>query len=67
MKRARWGLLAALLATVTAVSALATDAGARSSGPQASTATIKVGIVYSRSGAFTAYGARVPLGPASGD
>jgi branched-chain amino acid transport system substrate-binding protein len=62
MKRARGGLLAALVATVTAVSALATDAGARSGQQQASTATIKIGIVYSRTGPLAAYGAQYASG-----
>lgn len=58
MKRARLQIGAALTAAVALMAGVATDAGARSSGDQASAATINVGIVYSRTGPLAAYGAQ---------
>ena len=54
----RWNVLAALTAGAALLAALATGAQARSETPDGASAhTIKVGIVYSRTGAFAAYGA----------
>lgn len=58
MKRAGWRVAAVLAAGVALVSGLASNAGARSNGEQRATATIKIGIVYSRTGALAAYGAQ---------
>lgn len=58
MKRAGLQVLAALTAALAMVAAVATDAGARSSNEQATAATIKVGIIYSRTGPLAAYGAQ---------
>src|SRR4029453_10885800 len=58
MKRAGWRVAAVLAAGVALVSGLASNAGARPSGDQRAAATIKVGIIYSRTGGFAAYGAQ---------
>jgi branched-chain amino acid transport system substrate-binding protein len=57
MKRAGWQVVAVLTAALALLAAIATDAGARSSNEQATAGTVKVGIVYSRTGAFAEYGA----------
>ena len=62
MKRAGWRVAAVLAVAVALVSALASTAGARSSGEQRAAATIKIGIVYSRTGALAAYGAQYVSG-----
>ena len=59
MKRSRWKTLAglaALAAVVTAIGGTAAPASARTDGPAASNATIKVGVIYSRTGLLSAYG-----------
>lgn len=62
MKRGGWQAAAALTAAVAMVAAFATSAGARPGGEQRASATIKVGIVYSRTGALAAYGAQYVSG-----
>jgi branched-chain amino acid transport system substrate-binding protein len=61
MKRSRWKTLVAF-ATVSAVLAsiggTASPADARTDGPAASNATIRVGVIYSRTGLLSAYGAQ---------
>jgi branched-chain amino acid transport system substrate-binding protein len=62
MKRAGWRVAAVLAAGIALVSGLASNAGARPSGDQRATATIRVGIVYSRTGPLAAYGAQYVSG-----
>jgi branched-chain amino acid transport system substrate-binding protein len=58
MHRARWKALAVLAAAVTLLAAAATTANAKtSSGTKASADPYKIGIVYSRTGLLSAYGA----------
>jgi branched-chain amino acid transport system substrate-binding protein len=61
MKHSRWKTLVGL-ATVTAVLAgiggAASRADARTDGPATSNATIRVGVIYSRTGLLSAYGAQ---------
>ena len=62
MKRAGRRVATVLAVAVALVSALASTAGARSGGEQRAAATIKIGIVYSRTGALAAYGAQYASG-----
>jgi branched-chain amino acid transport system substrate-binding protein len=58
MHRARWKAVAVLAAAVTLLAAAATTANAKiSSGTKASADPYKIGIVYSRTGLLSAYGA----------
>ena len=58
MKRQVWRVAATLTAALALLAGVATDAGAARSGSERATATIKVGIIYSRTGALAAYGAQ---------
>lgn len=58
MKRAGWRVAVVFVAAVALLSAFAATAGARPGGEQRATATVKVGIVYSRTGPLAAYGAQ---------
>src|SRR5688500_10266024 len=61
MKRSRWKTLvafASVAAVLASIGGTASPADARTDGPTASNATIRVGVVYSRTGLLSAYGAQ---------
>lgn len=57
MRRTGWQVAATLVAALVLVTAFAADAGARSDHRQAQAGTVKIGIIYSRTGPLSAYGA----------
>ena len=65
MKRSRWKTLVGLAGVAVALAGIggtASPAEARTDGPAASNATIKVGVIYSRTGLLSAYGAQYVQG-----
>jgi branched-chain amino acid transport system substrate-binding protein len=65
MKRSRWKVLlglAVVSAAVAAIAGTASPAEARTDGPAAANATIRVGVIYSRTGLLSAYGAEYMQG-----